>query len=381
MGRTEPDRGAGELLAGSATGRELAAAFVILAFVRVTMAEHDMLPDGTRFVSWEVPTACTRAYHVAQSNPAADDENPGTEERPWFTIGHAAPVLQPGERVVIHAGVYREWVKPARGGDAPDRMIAYEAAPGEGVVLKGSDLWTPEWEPTPEFPPPSFGIKRREREQAARRAPEDRVPGLLGSWYGNADLTRQIADEVLASLTRDWSSDTVRGGAWSGRWLGEVEAPFTGEVTLSAEADRGVRVEVAGESVVDAWEGTARRSGTLALERGRRYPIGVSYSHVGGPAYLRVKWSWEGQDPVPVPDAALSHRAGDGDGLALGTVGVSGRHQIGFRVVQAPMPETEPLPADAPFVRVGVKGERSGAKPRGSCSTISSRRRRLRGRP
>ena len=87
------------------------------------MADNDMLPDGTRFVSWEVPTAYTRTYHVAQNNPVANDENPGTEERPWFTISRAAQVLQPSERVVIHGGVYREWVKPARGGEAPDRMI------------------------------------------------------------------------------------------------------------------------------------------------------------------------------------------------------------------------------------------------------------------
>ncbi|MBM3500932.1 MAG: right-handed parallel beta-helix repeat-containing protein [Armatimonadetes bacterium] len=118
------------------------------------MGDNDRLPDGTRFASWEAPAQWSRTYHVAQNHPAADDANPGTAERPWLTIGRAAAVLRPGERVTIHAGVYREWVKPARGGEAPDRMVGYEAAPGEDVVLKGSDLWTPQWEPTQEFAPP-----------------------------------------------------------------------------------------------------------------------------------------------------------------------------------------------------------------------------------
>jgi hypothetical protein len=38
-------------------------------------------------------------------------------------------VLQPGERVVVAAGVYRERIKPARGGSGPAALISYEAAP------------------------------------------------------------------------------------------------------------------------------------------------------------------------------------------------------------------------------------------------------------
>ena len=78
----------------------------------------------------------------------ASDNNPGTEAKPWRTIGKAAAVLQPGERVIIHAGIYREWVKPARGGAGVEAMIGYEAAPEADVILKGSDEWTPQWTPT-----------------------------------------------------------------------------------------------------------------------------------------------------------------------------------------------------------------------------------------
>ena len=86
-----------------------------------------------------------------QRDPNASDDNPGTADEPWRTIGKAAAILQPGERVIVHAGIYREWVKPAQGGTGPDRMIAYQAAAGEKVVITGSDRWTPQWKRARDF--------------------------------------------------------------------------------------------------------------------------------------------------------------------------------------------------------------------------------------
>lgn len=42
----------------------------------------------------------------------------------------------------MHEGIYRERVNPPRGGTAEDRRITYQAAPGEKVVLKGSEPLT-----------------------------------------------------------------------------------------------------------------------------------------------------------------------------------------------------------------------------------------------
>ena len=77
-------------------------------------------------------------YHVAQQHPAADDANPGTAERPWRAISKAAGIMKPGDRVIVHAGLYREWVNPGSSG-TPTAPIAYEAAAGEEVVLTGLD--------------------------------------------------------------------------------------------------------------------------------------------------------------------------------------------------------------------------------------------------
>ena len=84
-------------------------------------------------------------------NPNASDSNSGTKERPFSTIDKAAQVLQPGERVVIMTGVYRERVDPVRGGTGPDKLISYEAAPGANVVVKGSRVVKTGWQPSTEY--------------------------------------------------------------------------------------------------------------------------------------------------------------------------------------------------------------------------------------
>lgn len=110
-----------------------------------------LLPDGREFVSWERPLQFIRTYYVDNRNPRAADSNPGTKELPFLTINKAAQVLQPGERVVIMTGIYRERVDPARGGTGPDKMISYEAAPGANVVVKGSRPAKTGWEPSTGF--------------------------------------------------------------------------------------------------------------------------------------------------------------------------------------------------------------------------------------
>ena len=107
-----------------------------------------MMPDGTPFAFWNDVTRYRRVYHVACEHPQATDDGPGSEERPFATIGRAAMVLQPGEKVVVHGGIYRECVRPARGGTGPEGMIAYEAAPGEVVSVRGSQCWATAFAPS-----------------------------------------------------------------------------------------------------------------------------------------------------------------------------------------------------------------------------------------
>ena len=105
-----------------------------------------LLPDASEFTTWEAPAPVfTRTYFVRGSDPRASDANPGTEARPFATVSRAAQVLQPGERVVVGPGIYRERIRPARGGSGPTKLISYEAEPGAQVILRGSRVFAGGW--------------------------------------------------------------------------------------------------------------------------------------------------------------------------------------------------------------------------------------------
>jgi hypothetical protein len=121
-----------------------------------SLEQKCFLPDGTEFKTWEpLEHKFSRTYFVDQNHAGASDANPGTRELPFRTIGQAARILQPGERVVVESGVYREWVCPARGGTDPEHMISYEAAPGAQVVIKGSEILKAKWEKSRPWPMPA----------------------------------------------------------------------------------------------------------------------------------------------------------------------------------------------------------------------------------
>ena len=84
-----------------------------------------------------------REYHVAVTGCDFED---GTKDHPFRTISKAALLAMPGDRVIVHEGEYREWVKPAQGGTSSVSRITYETAEGERVVIKGSEQITC-WEP------------------------------------------------------------------------------------------------------------------------------------------------------------------------------------------------------------------------------------------
>src|SRR4029453_16062939 len=77
-----------------------------------------------------------KELHVAVSG---SEDGDGSIHRPFRTIDHAAHLARPGDTVIVHAGEYREWVRPRRGGLSDQRRITYTAAPGAHVVIKGSE--------------------------------------------------------------------------------------------------------------------------------------------------------------------------------------------------------------------------------------------------
>ena len=77
-----------------------------------------------------------KEYFVSKSG---SDSNDGTIQTPFLTINHAAQTALPGETITVREGVYREWIKPARGGESEASRITYRAAQNEDVRVLGSE--------------------------------------------------------------------------------------------------------------------------------------------------------------------------------------------------------------------------------------------------
>jgi len=80
-----------------------------------------------------------KEYHVSVKG---NDSNTGSVSLPFKTISAAVNVAFPGDTITVHAGTYREWIKPLRGGETDTKRIVYRAAPGEKAEIKGSEIIT-----------------------------------------------------------------------------------------------------------------------------------------------------------------------------------------------------------------------------------------------
>ncbi len=89
------------------------------------------------------PPVSSRELHVSVSG---NDRNDGSRSRPLRTISAAAQIAQPGDVITVHEGTYRERVTPPRGGESDTKRIVYQAAQGERVIIKGSEVIR-DWKP------------------------------------------------------------------------------------------------------------------------------------------------------------------------------------------------------------------------------------------
>ena len=186
--------------------RVLCVVVILLVAAGLGFASSSKLPDGSEFPPWEKELHFTKTYYVDERAKNAEDSGPGTKERPFKTINHAAQVLQPGERVVIGSGVYREFIQPARGGTGPEAVISYEAAPGATVVVKGSAV-VKDWKPSDGW---NFGIdpetkkpvKAWELKLDSKLFPNGYNPFEVDNVIGNKTWLRYAEDNMATYFRR-----------------------------------------------------------------------------------------------------------------------------------------------------------------------------------
>src|SRR4051812_9246640 len=94
-----------------------------------------------------------REWFVRQADPNASATTTaavaaaanGSADHPFHTINAAAQLAQPGDVVTVGAGIYHEWVSPARGGTENARIL-YRSAPAHAAVVRGTDVLDGPWQ-------------------------------------------------------------------------------------------------------------------------------------------------------------------------------------------------------------------------------------------
>lgn len=135
--------------------------------------------------------------------------------------------------------------------------------------------------------------------------PTRREQGLIGAYYGNADLTNIKEAEILPDLNRIWDEETGHGSAWSGRYEGFVISPVSDVVTFQLATNKHTLLQV-GQEIVEADESDSTVELVTKFDKNSVYPISITYFHPSRESgFLRVTWGWEGQEPISIPKENL----------------------------------------------------------------------------
>lgn len=172
-------------------------------------------------------------FHVATNG---NDSNRGTRKAPLRTIQRAADLAQPGDVITVHAGIYREWVSPPRGGSSDRKRIVYQAAPGEAVEIRGSEPIT-NWVKVEEnvwktsLPNSFFGKFNPYHDfihgdwfEPKGRPHHTGSVYLNGAWLVEASQLNQVLTNQPPNLI---PAESVTEGALNHLWFAEVDATNT----------------------------------------------------------------------------------------------------------------------------------------------------------
>lgn len=135
--------------------------------------------------------------------------------------------------------------------------------------------------------------------------------GLYGEYFNDPELDLDgvpVMSRVDSVIHYNWgggspAANIVPNDFFTVRWVGEIQALFTGEYTFYIRSDDGASLWINDEQVIDHFEPQPpiEHSGHFFMEKGQRYPIRIEYMELAGGAEIAFSWSHEriAKDIVP----------------------------------------------------------------------------------
>jgi beta-glucosidase len=157
-----------------------------------------------------------------------------------------------------------------------------------------------------------------------------RTPGLKADFFKGANLEgAPIETSVQPNARFEWRGDRET----SARWTGTLVAPESGEFGFRFASENGYRIWIGDKLVVDEWgvgDSPSVLSGTIPLEKGRKYPLRVEAFQRGQRSSQQLVWS------VPSGDGDHAVAAAKQADLVLFVGGLSARIEGEEMKVTAP---------------------------------------------
>ncbi|HNS19836.1 MAG TPA: PA14 domain-containing protein [Sedimentisphaerales bacterium] len=137
--------------------------------------------------------------------------------------------------------------------------------------------------------------------------------GLKGEYFSNMTLSGSPVLTRTENVDFNWGGnspgDPLGTDLFSVRWTGSLMPPETGEYTFATRSDDGVRLWVAGDSVIYNWgdhSATLNTSRPVHLDAGEAVSIQLEFYENGGDAVCQFYWAGPGFEQEIVPAIVLS---------------------------------------------------------------------------
>jgi hypothetical protein len=143
--------------------------------------------------------------------------------------------------------------------------------------------------------------------------------GLTGLYYNGSDVAQGLsAGRIDGQINFIWNDSPIPGkvnaDGFSVRWLGQVEAPVSGNYIFKTNNDDGTRLWVNGQLLIDDWigHGPTWQQGSIYLNAGQKYDLEMDFFDAWGGAQAQLYWEYPGQGIQLVPTCRLHAIAADG---------------------------------------------------------------------
>ncbi len=134
--------------------------------------------------------------------------------------------------------------------------------------------------------------------------------GLLGFYFANTNSSGKMRIRLDPTVNFDWGTSEPLEGIGKDYfgviWMGEVEAPATGEWTFNFISDDGGRMQIGDQLIEPGRSGASPDvAKTMLLVGGKKYPLMLFYFDYIGVAKAHLSWSGPGTPKTIIPPDRL----------------------------------------------------------------------------